>query len=80
MVICQYQDHLGQDEEVVGVVVVGGAVGQELLLRHHPVLVCVHVGEHLGYHHHHRLLNFRQRCHDDDPNHNCDTYGQYHLD
>ena len=38
---------LGQDEEVVGVVVVGGAVGHELLLRHHPVLVGVHVGEHL---------------------------------
>ena len=38
---------LGQDEEVFGVVVVGGAVGHELLLRHHPVLVGVHVGEHL---------------------------------
>ena len=29
---------LGQDQQVVGVVVVRGAVGHELLLRHHFVL------------------------------------------
>ena len=47
---------LGQDQEVVGVVVVRGAVGDELLLRHHSVLIRVHVGEHLDYQHHHWKL------------------------
>ena len=64
---------LGQDQEVVGVVVVRGAVGHELLLCHHPVLVCVHVGKHLSIN---QLKScFRHRCHDA-PNHNWgdDTY------
>ena len=47
------QVYLGEDQEVVGVVVVRGAVGHELLLRHHSVLVRVHVGKHLSYQHHH---------------------------
>ena len=42
---------LGQDQKIVGEVVVGGAVGHELLLGHHAVLVRVHVGEHLNHHH-----------------------------
>ena len=42
---------LGQDQKIVGEVVVGGAVCHELLLGHHAVLVRVHVGEHLNHHH-----------------------------
>ena len=42
---------LGQDQKIVGEVVVGGAVGHELLLGHHAVLVRVHVGEHLNHRH-----------------------------
>ena len=42
---------LGQDQKIVGEVVVVGAVGHELLLGDHTVLVRVHVGEHLNHHH-----------------------------